>query len=54
VIDDIGYGPIDTPNIERLARGGLSYTNFHVTALCSPTRAAFLTGRWIISATSRR
>ena len=52
VIDDIGYGhissfggPIDTPNIDRLARGGLSYTNFHVTALCSPTRAAFLTGR---------
>jgi arylsulfatase len=52
VLDDVGYGqfsvfggPIETPNIERLARGGLSYTNFHVTALCSPTRAAFLTGR---------
>ena len=52
VMDDIGYGhissfggPIDTPNIDRLAHGGLSYTNFHVTALCSPTRAAFLTGR---------
>jgi arylsulfatase A-like enzyme len=52
VLDDIGYGhissfggPIDTPNMDRLARGGLSYTNFHVTALCSPTRAAFLSGR---------
>ena len=52
VLDDIGYGhissfggPVDTPNMDRLARGGLSYTNFHVTALCSPTRAAFLTGR---------
>ena len=52
VMDDIGYGhissfggPIATPNIDRLAKGGLSYTNFHVTALCSPTRAAFLTGR---------
>lgn len=52
VLDDIGYGhissfggPIATPNMDRLARGGLSYTNFHVTALCSPTRAAFLSGR---------
>jgi len=52
VIDDIGFGhissfggPIDTPNIDRLARGGLSYTNFHVTSLCSPTRAALLSGR---------
>ena len=52
VLDDIGYGhissfggPIETPHMDRLARGGLSYTNFHVTALCSPTRAAFLSGR---------
>jgi len=52
VLDDVGFGqfstfggPIETPNIDRLARGGLTYTNFHVTALCSPTRAALLTGR---------
>ena len=36
---------IETPNIDRLAAGGLRYTNFHVTPLCSPTRAALLTGR---------
>jgi arylsulfatase len=36
---------IDTPNIDRLAEQGLRYTNFHVTPLCSPTRAALLTGR---------
>ena len=34
-----------TPNIDRLAAGGLRYTNFHVTPLCSPTRASLLTGR---------
>ena len=52
VLDDTGYAQlgcygssIDTPNIDRLADGGLRYTNFHVTPLCSPTRAALLTGR---------
>ena len=51
VLDDVGYGqlgcyggPIETPNIDRLAANGLRYTNFHTTALCSPTRAALLTG----------
>ena len=52
VLDDIGYGglgcfggPVDTPNIDRLAAGGLRYSNFHTTAICSPTRACLLTGR---------
>lgn len=52
VLDDLGFGQfgcygsdIDTPNIDKLARGGLRYNRFHVTALCSPTRAALLTGR---------
>jgi arylsulfatase A-like enzyme len=52
VLDDVGYGwlssyggPIDTPNIERLAKNGLLYNNWHTTALCSPTRATLLTGR---------
>ena len=52
VFDDVGFSDfgcygseIDTPNIDRLAAGGLRYTNFHTTALCSPTRAALLTGR---------
>jgi len=52
VLDDTGFahlGPfgstIATPNIDRLAAGGLRYNRFHVTSLCSPTRAAFLTGR---------
>jgi arylsulfatase A-like enzyme len=52
VIDDIGFGstscsggPIETPAIDRLAGGGLLYTNFHTTPLCSPTRASLLTGR---------
>ena len=45
LIDDLGFShfgcygsTIDTPNIDRLAAGGLRYTNFHVTPLCSPTR----------------
>lgn len=49
--DDLGYadtspygGEIRTPNIERLAQNGLRYNNFTVTAMCSPTRAALLTG----------
>jgi arylsulfatase len=52
VLDDVGYGqpgayggPIETPNLDRLAASGLRYTNFHTTALCSPTRGALLTGR---------
>ncbi|MGD9891091.1 MAG: sulfatase-like hydrolase/transferase [Dehalococcoidia bacterium] len=52
VFDDVGFSDfgcygseIETPNIDRLAAGGLRYTNFHTTALCSPTRAALLTGR---------
>jgi len=52
LIDDVGFGassafggPCATPHFERLARNGLSYTRFHTTALCSPTRSALLTGR---------
>ena len=52
LLDDVGFGassafggPINTPTAERLAAGGLKYTRFHTTALCSPTRAALLTGR---------
>lgn len=52
LIDDVGFGassafggPINTPTAERLAKSGLKYTRFHTTALCSPTRAALLTGR---------
>ena len=52
VLDDVGFGhigsfggPIETPNIDRLAEGGLRYSNFHTTALCSPSRACFMTGR---------
>jgi arylsulfatase len=52
VLDDVGYsalscygGPIDTPNIDRIAAAGLRYTQWHTTALCSPTRSCLLTGR---------
>jgi arylsulfatase len=52
LIDDTGFGassafggPINTPTAERLAANGLKYTRFHTTALCSPSRAALLTGR---------
>lgn len=52
VLDDLGFGQLgcfgsdlDTPNIDRLAARGLRYTNFHTTAVCSPTRACLLTGR---------
>src|SRR6185503_3490438 len=52
VLDDLGFaqlgcfgGDVDTPAIDRLAAGGLRYRSFHVTALCSPTRACVLTGR---------
>src|SRR5271157_2928769 len=50
--DDVGFGaaspfggPIATPTLDRLAVSGLRYTQFHTTALCSPTRAALITGR---------
>src|SRR5580704_1046354 len=52
VLDDTGFAHlgsfgsgIATPHMDRLADGGLRYNRFHVTALCSPTRASFLTGR---------
>ncbi|MEJ0064211.1 MAG: arylsulfatase [Caulobacteraceae bacterium] len=52
VLDDTGFShlgcygsTIETPNIDALAAGGLRYTGFHTTALCSPTRACLLTGR---------
>jgi len=52
VLDDVGFAQlgcygsgIATPNIDRLARQGLRYNRFHVTAVCSATRAALLTGR---------
>lgn len=52
VLDDTGYSDlgcfgseIDTPTIDGLAGRGVRYTNFHVTPLCSPTRASLLTGR---------
>ena len=52
VLDDVGFAQlgcfgsdIATPNLDRLAAEGLQYTNFHTTALCSPTRSCVLTGR---------
>jgi len=52
VLDDVGYGhlgcfgsPIATPHMDALAAGGLQYTRYHTTAMCSPTRACLLTGR---------
>ena len=50
--DDVGFGatstfggPIQTPNFQRVADSGLRYNMYHTTALCSPTRAALITGR---------
>lgn len=50
--DDVGFGasstfggPIETPTLQRLADNGLRYNMFHTTALCSPTRAALISGR---------
>ena len=50
--DDVGFGasstfggPVPTPTMDHLAANGLRYTQFHTTALCSPTRAALLSGR---------
>jgi arylsulfatase A-like enzyme len=52
VLDDVGFsamscygGPIETPNIDRIAGRGVRYTQWHTTALCSPTRSCLLTGR---------
>ncbi|MCC9642451.1 arylsulfatase [Rhodopirellula sp. JC740] len=52
LIDDLGFGststfggPIPTPTLDRLAKGGLRYNNFHTTSLCSPTRVALKCGR---------
>jgi arylsulfatase len=52
MLDDVGFGassafggPMATPNIEKLAQNGLRYNRFHTTAVCSPTRAALITGR---------
>jgi arylsulfatase A-like enzyme len=52
VLDDVGFsamncygGPIETPNIDRIVGDGVRYTQFHPTALCSPTRSCLLTGR---------
>jgi arylsulfatase A-like enzyme len=52
LVDDAGFGnastfggPCQTPNLTKLAERGLKYNRFHVTALCSPTRAALLAGR---------
>jgi arylsulfatase A-like enzyme len=52
LLDDVGFGqastfggPVETPNLTRLASRALRYNQFHTTALCSPTRAALLTGR---------
>ena len=52
VLDDVGFsamscygGPIETPNIDRIVSAGVRYTQFHTTALCSPTRSCLLTGR---------
>lgn len=50
--DDLGYatmdiygGPVECPNMRRIADRGVKFANFHTTALCSPTRASLLTGR---------
>ncbi len=52
MLDDVGFGscstfggPVPTPTVDRVANAGLRYNQFHTTALCSPTRAALLTGR---------
>ncbi|QYB03296.1 arylsulfatase [Rhodococcus sp. USK10] len=52
VLDDVGFGalgcyggPVETPNIDKIAANGLRYGQWHTTALCSPTRSCLLTGR---------
>lgn len=54
ITDDQGYGDLSvtgnpilkTPNMDRLAREGVQFTNFHVDSYCTPTRAALMTGRY--------
>jgi arylsulfatase len=52
MLDDLGFGhpgtfggPVPTPALDKLAKEGVRYNRFHTTAICSPTRAALLTGR---------
>ena len=52
MLDDVGFGSVETfggplpaPGVDRIAAEGLKFNQFHTTALCSPTRAALLTGR---------
>jgi len=52
LLDDVGFGtcgtfggPVPTPALDRVAANGVRFNQFHTTALCSPTRAAMLTGR---------
>ena len=52
LLDDVGYGqvstfggPVQTPELDKLAAQGLRYTRFHTTAICGPSRAALITGR---------
>jgi len=52
MLDDVGFGsfgtfggPVPTPTLDDVAESGIRYNQFHTTALCSPTRAALLTGR---------
>ena len=52
VLDDVGFsalgcygGPVETPNIDRIRGDGVRFTQWHTTALCSPTRSCLLTGR---------
>ena len=52
VLDDLGFAQagcygsdLETPNLDRIAERGIRFTNFHTTAICSPTRACLLTGR---------
>jgi len=52
LLDDVGFGQastfggeINTPTLSKMAEEGISYNTFHTTAICSPTRAALLTGR---------
>jgi arylsulfatase A-like enzyme len=52
VLDDVGFsalgcygGPVETPNIDKIAGDGVRFTQWHTTALCSPTRSCLLTGR---------
>jgi Sulfatase len=51
LLDDVGFGqtstfggPVQTPELDKLAAQGLRYTRFHTTAICGPSRAALLTG----------